>query len=376
MSEPLFAPFDLAGVTMRNRFVRSATFDAAGQPDGEVSPAQEAIFGALASGGVGLIVSGITCIDRAGRLSPLQNGAESGGRVHGLARLAAAAHRGGAKAALQLFHGGRESVRFHRGEPLALGPSDPIGGEAGFRAMTAGEVEAAALAFGRAARRAREAGFDAVQLHGAHGYLLSQFLSPLANRRRDRFGGSLENRLRLHRLSLRAVREEAGADFPLLIKLGVADGVDGGLELAEGLKAARLLAGEGLAAVEVSQGLRGPDYGRTEFRTGVDKPGGEAYFLDWAAMVRQQVGIPVIAQGGLRELATCRRALESGAADLIALSRPLIREPGLIARWAAGDQGRARCLSCNLCLERIMRRLPLACAVELKKAAEAAGREP
>ena len=366
-TDALFSPFDVAGLRLPNRFMRSATFDASAEPDGAVSQRQVRWFSALAAGGVGLIVSGITCVDDAGRLSPLQNSAARDRDIPGLARLAEAAHAHGAKAAVQLYHGGLEAARFLGGDPLALAPSDPLPGQAGFRAMTPGEAQGLAQAFGAAAGRVRRAGFDAVQLHCAHAYLFAQFLSPLTNRRSDEFGGSLANRLRFHRLTIQAARESAGPDFPILIKLGLADGAPGGLSLDEGLAAAGMLADEGAALIEVSQGLRGPVWEQTEFRRKVDRPGGQAYFRAWAAALKTRVTVPVALVGGLRELGLCREVIARGEADLVSLSRPLIREPGLIARWRGGDEARATCVSCNLCLEGIMRREPLACRVEERK---------
>lgn len=362
----MFEPFVINGLELANRLVRSATFDSAALPDGEVSPDQEKLYADLAAGGVGLIVSGITCVDRLGRVSPLQNGAEDDGRLEGLTRLAEAAHRHGGKAALQLHHGGADARHFRKGEPLALGPSDPQGAETGWRAATGDELLELTAAFAAAAGRARRAGFDAVQVHGAHGYLFSQFLSPLTNRRRDAWGGDLDGRLRLHRETLTAIRREVGPDYPVLIKLGVADGPDGGLTLAEGLAAARACVAAGADAVEVSLGLRGDSFDRTEFHTDVDRPGRDRYYRDWCRRVKAAIDAPAIMVGGLREPAHCEEVLAAGDADLVGLSRPLIREPDLPARWRDGGRERATCISCNGCLREVRRRKPVRCVAARK----------
>jgi 2,4-dienoyl-CoA reductase-like NADH-dependent reductase (Old Yellow Enzyme family) len=235
--------------------------------------------------------------------------------------------------------------------------------------MTEQEIAATVDGFAQAARRAAEAGCDAVQVHGAHAYLLAQFLSPFTNRRVDAWGGDLAGRLRLHREILRAIRAQVGGqDFPVFIKLGLADGFPGGLELAEGLEAARLLAEAGYDAVEVSQGLRGNSYDQCEFRPKIVKREREAYFRAWARQVKQRVKVPVIMVGGLRSLDLMEEAVATGDAEFVALSRPLIREPGLVAGWRQDPARRPTCISCNKCFEHIRGGNRLACLVP--------GREP
>jgi 2,4-dienoyl-CoA reductase-like NADH-dependent reductase (Old Yellow Enzyme family) len=306
---------------------------------------------------VGLIVSGIFNVTPAGKISPAQNSLTDDGAVAGLARLAQAVHAQGGRLAVQLFHAGREN--FRRAEALgvpALGPSDLAPGddpyfEGSCRAMTEQEIAATVEGFGQAARRAAAAGCDAVQVHGAHAYLLAQFLSPHTNRRADAWGGDLAGRLRLHLEILRAIRAQVGPDFPVFIKLGLADGFPGGLELAEGLEAAQRLAEAGYDAIEVSQGLRGAGYEQTEFRPKILKREREAYFRAWTTQVKARVDVPVIMVGGLRSLELMEEAVATGEADFVALSRPLIREPDLVASWRAGQDRRPTCISCNQCFE-------------------------
>jgi 2,4-dienoyl-CoA reductase-like NADH-dependent reductase (Old Yellow Enzyme family) len=164
--------------------------------------------------------------------------------------------------------------------------------EAGCRAMTEEEIAATVEGFGQAARRAVEAGCDAVQVHGAHAYLLAQFLSPQTNRRTDTWGGDLAGRLRLHLEICRAIRAQVGPNFPVFIKLGLVDGFPGGLTLAEGLQAARRLAETGYDAIEVSQGLRGAGYEQAEFRPKIVRLEREAYFRDWTRQVKEIVDVP------------------------------------------------------------------------------------
>ncbi len=369
----LFTPLSIKGLTLANRLMRSATFEQAARKDGDVSPRELDLYRDLAAGGVGLIVTGIVNVCEQGRISPKQNSLSTDRHIPGMSRLAREVHDHGGRVAVQLFHAGREAARLHawRGGGPAVGPS-ASGGEPHFphanRALTHAEILQVVEDFGRAAGRAKEAGFDGVQVHAAHAYLLSQFLSPHSNRRQDKWGGSLTNRLRLHLEILTAIRAQVGPDYPVMFKLGLADGFSGGLPLEEGLRAAEMLAQAGCDCLEISQGLRGEGYEQSEFRTKVDRPGGEAYFRAWAAEVKRRVAIPVAAVGGVRTPETAEEILNSGEADLVALSRPLISEPGLPARWQRGDTSRARCVSCNKCFDQIMQGRHISCILEQKTA--------
>ena len=373
----LFETTKINGMELENRFVRSATFDGSALSSGHVSDLTMDILGALAGGGVGLIVMGIVCVDPRGQLSPRQAMLSDDSFLPGLERLTGAIHDRGGKIAAQLFHGGRESARFFQGTGTrALGPSES-GDDPYFeltnQAMTEDDIFRAIEAFGRAALRAQRAGFDAVQVHAAHAYLPAQFLSPRTNRRQDRWGGDLGNRLRLHKEIYRAVRDRVGLDCPVLIKLGVADGFAGGLEFEEGLEAAIELADTGYDALEISQGLRGKDFGEMEFRTKVHLPGREAYFRDWCKRVKAAVDAPVTMIGGLRDFSMMEQIVNNGEADFVALSRPLIREPRLIAKWRSGSKERPACISCNKCLDNIRQKNPLECMVDKQ---QTGGRPP
>ncbi|MCB2190164.1 MAG: NADH:flavin oxidoreductase [Deltaproteobacteria bacterium] len=370
----LFSPISIKGLPLANRLMRSATFEQIAAKDGDVSPKELDLYRDLAAGGVGLIITGIINVCEQGRISPRQNSLSTDGHIPGMARLASEVHGQGGKVAVQLFHAGRESARMHawRGGGPAAGPS-ALPGEAHFpyenRAMTQEEILQVVDDFGKAAGRAKEAGYDGVQVHGAHAYLLGQFLSPHTNHRQDEWGGSLSNRLRLHLEILAAIRAQVGPDYPVMFKLGVADGFEGGLPLEEGLKAAELLAQAGCDCLEISQGLRGDNYEQSEFHTKVDRPGGEAYFRSWAAKVKQRVDIPVAAVGGVRTPEIAEEILARGEADLVALSRPLISEPSLPARWQKGDTARTRCISCNKCFELVLQGRHISCIFDRQESA-------
>ena len=359
----LFEPFQIKDLGIPNRFVRSATYDGLADKNGRVSERQMSLYEELARGKVGLIITGIAYVDVTGRISPSQNSITCEDDIAGFSQLTGMVHNLGAKIAVQLFHAGRETGKIYQKRP-ALAPSfiadDPLF-SAPHREIEEDEIGQVIAAFGKGAARARAAGFDAVQIHGAHAYLLSQFLSPFTNRRKDKWGGSLENRLRLHRDIIRAIRSEVGADFPVLMKLGVEDGFTGGLEFQVGFAAAETLAHGSLDAIEISSGLRGRGYKHSEFRRGIDRPNREGYFRDWCHEIKGRVDIPVIMVGGIRSLGTAANMIQDGTADLVSLSRPLIREPDLIARWQSGDLRPATCVSCNRCMEALLEAKPFGC---------------
>jgi 2,4-dienoyl-CoA reductase-like NADH-dependent reductase (Old Yellow Enzyme family) len=218
--------------------------------------------------------------------------------------------------------------------------------------MTEEEIETIVEAFGRAGRRVQEAGFDGVQIHGAHGYLVTQFLSPKSNRRRDGWGGSPENRMRFPLEVVRAIRRNVDGDFPVMIKLGCRDYLDDGegMTIEEGASLAAALEGEGVSLIEVSHGL--PGRSLRKLSHGKEKaPIREAYLLPDARVVRGATSLPLCVVGGMRSLPAMEEAIESGAVDCVSLCRPLIREPDLIARWKRGDTRPADCLSCGACMK-------------------------
>ena len=366
----LFDPAQIKNLSLPNRFVRSATYDGMSDPSGTVSASQIKLIGDLAAGGTGLIISAIMYVHPSGQVSSFMNSIAADDRIDGLKKLSDAAHEHGAKIAVQLYHGGREARFVKTKRLLPLAPSviadDPFY-KGPCREIGEDEIQEIIESFGLAARRAREAGFDAVQIHGAHGYLFSQFLSPFTNRREDRWGGSLTNRLRLHRDVYTAMRKQTGDDYPILIKLGVEDGFAGGLAFAEGMQAAQAIADMGYNALEISSGVRGETYEGTEYKTKINKPKREGYYRAWATAIKAQVKVPVIAVGGFRSMAMMEELLAEGHADLVALCRPLIAEPDIINQWRRNPLKKPACVSCNKCLEALYKGSPLCCVVRSSK---------
>lgn len=347
----LFEPTRIGPLTLRNRFVRSATHDYLGHPDGSISEPQVELYRALAAGGVGLIVSGHAYVAHPlGRASVNQNGLDDDRFVAGYRRLAETVHAGGAALVLQISHAGRQGAPDWPAGQTPVAPSAVPESETGPlpRPLAEAEIWALVDAFAAAMGRARAAGCDGVQLHVAHGYLLAAFLSPYTNRRTDRWGGSLENRCRILREILLRGRRLTGDDFPVLVKLNTTDGSsgDGFLTQADAVAAARALADWGVDAIEVSGGHRGAR--SVMSRPGVLRPDQEAYFAEAARAIKAAVEVPVILVGGLRSLTVMEEVVARGTADLVALSRPFILEPDLVNRLRDG-QAVAACVSCNAC---------------------------
>ena len=214
--------------------------------------------------------------------------------------------------------------------------------------MTEVEITRVISAFAAGAKRAQTAGFDGLQIHGAHGYLLSEFLSPFVNRRQDQYGGPIENRARFVLEVLRAIRGAVGNDYPVLIKMNCQDFHDNGLSLEDSVQAAALLAAEGIDAIEISggnarSGKLGPN------RVGIKSEEKESYFQSEARAFRENVTVPLILVGGNRSFQLSERIVNDGIADYISMCRPLIREPDLVNRWKSGNRLKAACLSDSRC---------------------------
>lgn len=344
----LFERSVINGMELSNRFVRSATWEGMATADGSVTPKLTAAMIALAKGGVGLIITSHAYVLPEGQASPWQLGVYKDEHIEGLQKMTTAVHDFGAKIALQVSHGGNFALEASIGRPpLVVSDFDGLS-KSPRQEMTREYIREVVVAFGDAARRAKAAGFDGLQIHSAHGYLLSQFLSPAFNRREDEYGGSIENRARVHLEILQAVRKAVGKSFPVLIKLNCRDFSDDGLSMEESLKVGCMPADAGLDAIELSGGLL--TGGKlSPSRPGIKSEEQEAYFRQDAQAFKKAINIPLILVGGIRSLEVSERLVGDGVADYVSMSRPLIREPDLINRWKGGDRRRALCKSDNLC---------------------------
>ncbi len=344
-------PWKIGKLEIKNRIVRSATDEGFATPEGAPTQRLIDIDTELARGGVGLIIAGTTHISLEGRWGKNGTGMHHDNLIKPLKRLCTATHEAGGILAAQLLHCGTTVDPATVSERGALfGPSamvDPLFGQP-VEELTQNHIFKIVDDYAKAALRAKKAGFDAVQIHTAHGYLINQFLSPSRNFRKDQYGGSLENRTRLLCQVYEAVRGAVGKEFPLFIKLSAYDGFSGGVAPYDAARTAAMLDAMGIDAIEVSAGT--PEGGK---KGGWDHilpaPFEEGSLLKYALLIKEKVKCPVISVEGWRNPKKIEKAL--GKIDAVSMSRPFIREPNLANRWLEGDLSPALCISCNKCLE-------------------------
>ncbi len=363
----LFESSTINSMTLKNRFVRSATFEGMADTDGACTPQLINLMTELAKGRIGLIISGYSYVSQQGKSRVGQLGVSADEFIPGLAQMTDAVHKGDGKIVMQIAHAGCNSFVIPAGEK-ALGPSAmemPQG--CSCREMTRAEISETIEDFVKAALRAKKSGFDGVQLHAAHGYFLNQFLSLFYNKRTDEYGGSLENRARVVLATLRGVRSAVGDNFPVLIKINSDDFLKGGFTKNEMVQVAAMLEKEGIDAIEVSGGTHlSPSAYSFSRKTGVVPPDKELYFRDAARLYKDKINIPLLLVGGIRSYSVAEQVVNEGLADYISLCRPLIREPYLIRRWQSGDISRAACISCNECFESLRAAEGVYCVAEAK----------
>jgi 2,4-dienoyl-CoA reductase-like NADH-dependent reductase (Old Yellow Enzyme family) len=378
VSSEVFSPAALGPVTLRNRIIKAATFEGV-VPDGLVTDALVDFHRTVGLGGAAMSTVAYLAVSPEGRTDRhcIHLRPEA---MDGLRRLTDAVHTTGAAVAAQLGHAGPVANPRSNRAP-ALAPTrriSPLGTVA--QEITEAEIERVTGDFARGAVMAADAGFDSVELHLGHNYLLSSFLSPKLNRRGDRFGGSLENRARFPRQVVAAVLQAVGTRVAVTAKLNMADGVPGGLWLDESVEVGRMLEHDGhLDALELTGGssLSNPMYlfrgeaPRREFgatlppaaRLGFrllgrrfmpEYPFEEAFFLPYARQFRAALTMPLILLGGVTRLETVELALEEGFA-FVAMARALLREPDLVARMQAGASHESLCVHCNKCMPTIYR---------------------
>lgn len=347
--QQLFQETTINGMKIPNRFVRSATWEALAGEKGRCTPELINLLTQLARGGVGLIITGHAYVLPEGQASIHQLGIDADDLIPDLTRLTEAVHAAGRPIVMQLAHAGCRAIS-NDGHLPVLGPSArQEANGAGCDAMSLEDMRRTVNAFGKAARRARQAGFDGVQIHAAHGYLLSQFLSPFYNQRTDAYGGSLENRMRLLCEVIEEVRQCTGDTFALLIKINADDFLEGGFTVSDMLETVPRLARLGLDAIEISGGTTHSGALNPIRTTRAASAAEEPYYEDAMRRLRPRVNTPLILVGGIRSCETAARLIQAGVTDYIAMSRPLIAEPDLIRRWQAGDPRQSICRSDNQC---------------------------
>jgi 2,4-dienoyl-CoA reductase-like NADH-dependent reductase (Old Yellow Enzyme family) len=314
----LFDPLVIGNLTLKNRIVMPPMANDLADAEGRVTDRLIAHYTRRAPG-VGLVIVEHSYVSRDGKLSSRQLGIYDDTLLNGLASLVKSIHASGTPVCIQITHAGRMARSSICGNQ-PIGPSAIAAGESYEvpRELEEHEIQGLVRLFGEAAGRARKAGFDAVEVHGAHGYLLNQFTSPLSNRRTDGYGGSFEGRIRFPLEIVEEVRKAVGSDFLVLYRLGASDGEGRGVTISESQTFAQRLVRAGINIVDVSGGLIG------------DAPDGmtaQGYFLPLAEKIKQAVEAPVIGVGGITDPAFADQAIRQGRVDLVAVGRALLTDP-------------------------------------------------
>jgi 2,4-dienoyl-CoA reductase-like NADH-dependent reductase (Old Yellow Enzyme family) len=328
------------GVTIKNRFFKSAMSEALGTKDHQPTASLINLYRTWAEGGVGLSVTGNVMIDKRALGEPGNVVIEDERDLQMLKEWAKAGTENGTQLWMQINHPGKQSPKMISSEPVA--PSSiPLSGKLkNFfntpRALTEEEIRELIKRFGNTARIAKKAGFTGVQIHGAHGYLINQFLSPYHNQRKDEWGGSLENRMRFVHEVYSEMRKQVGDDFPIGIKLNSADFQRGGFTEEESMEVVKKLSGAGIDLIEISGG----NYEKPAMMGSGKKESTikrEAYFLHYAEKVRKLINTPIVVTGGFRTVEAMNEAIESGAVDMIGIARPFTLLPDLPNKIFNGD---------------------------------------
>jgi len=364
----LFEPIKIGTMKLKNRIVMPPMGTNFSTEDGYASKRLIDYHVERAKGGVGLIIVEGAYVEPRGRGSVRQLAVDNDNKISGLKKLATAIQTNGAKAALQLFHGGRQSLSSIIG-------TQPVSASEVFckltretpRALTVKEIQDVVEAFAEAARRTKAAGFDAVEIHGAHGYLINQFLSPLTNKRTDEYGGDVKGRTRFLLEILGRIRDKVGSDYPILCRINGDDYIEGGLTLEETKKIAQMLEAAGVDALHISGGIFDSPVPTT---APMALPRGNMVHL--AAGIKKVVKVPVIAVGRINDPELAEKILQEGKADLISMGRALLADPELPKKAATGELDDIRkCTACNECITRIVFDKEIACSVNAALGREA-----
>lgn len=346
----LFTPLKIGRITLKNRLVRSATGENAAVKDvGSPTDAMAKFYHDLASGGIGLIITGYTSVSYEGRCSPTMTAFYSDDFIPAFKKLTDACHAYQVPVVCQLNHGGRQVNPDGKGiRPLA--PSAVLVDGAKFtpEELTVSDIKRIIKDFGKTARRCKQAGFDGVQIHSAHGYLISQFCSPLTNHRTDYWGGTPLKRRNFLRAVYNEIRDNVGDGYPILVKQNVSDFHPDGLNEKDAALICRMLDEMGIAAIELSGGI-----GETipiAFRAEeILKKREVVFFEKQARKIMDTISCPLILTGGIRSAETSERLIDEKICDAIGMCRPLIREPSLPIKWMQGLTEKAECTSCRAC---------------------------
>lgn len=372
MYETLFSKKRIGSLNVPNRIVMTAMGNHMAKPGGEASDVDAAFYGARAKGGVGLVITECVTVDYAcGKGNFGQMSADDDRFIPGLKQVADAVHANGSLIAAQVYHPGRQGIAAINGEKPMLAPSEvecqavhqPT------RAMTKAEIDEIVAKFGAASKRLKQAGYDAVEIHAAHGYLIGQFISPYTNKRTDEYGGNFENRMRFAKEIFEAIKESCGADYPVIVRisadeqLGFVGQLDAGVKLEEGVKIAQYFEKLGADAIDVSCGIY--ETMNTAWEpTGFD----EGWKVHIPAEVKAAVSVPVIGVTVIRNPDYAEKVLQEGKMDFVGSARQFFADPEWGIKAKEGRIGEIRrCISCMYCMETLMEAditgVTVACAI-------------
>lgn len=351
--QPLFEANRIGNMRLKNRFIRSATWENMTTEEGHMTEKLYAVYENLAKGEVGLIITGYANIVAEEQPNPGMMGIYNDSFIDEYKKLTALVHDYDAKIVMQLAYGGTKTTH-NVGQRVIYAPSEvpEIGTQTLGKAMTIDEIDYIINGFAQAAARAKRAGFDGVEIHGAHSYLINQFLSPYYNRREDEYGGSLENRMRFLLDIYAQMRQVVGDDYPILVKLTACEFFDGGLSFAETRAICKKLQAVGVDALEISGNI----HGKAESLAGQRFDGyqihKQGYFREYGKVISAEIDVPVITVGGLADIESIEEIARQTNIQYFAIARPLLSEPHLIKRWKAGDRRPGICEKCSKCRTR------------------------
>ena len=355
----LFESTVVGGLALRNRFIRSATFEYAYDNETETfADKLLPMYERLATNGVAAIITGMVGIDENSRAGSVMIKAYAQSFVPELSKLAAGVHSLGAKLIVQINHCGQKARTIDNGGS-PLGPSDASDAQGNpIKSMSQEQIRSVVNSFAGTAVRCQRAGADAVQIHAAHGYLLSEFLNPYFNKRTDAYGGSIEGRARIVFEVYDAVRKAVGKDYPVWIKINCNDLTEPSIAPQEFQWVCSELDKRGIDAIEISGGaMVSPESASTPL---IKKEENEGYFGREALKLGETTSASIISVCGYRTPQIIEEWLNKGNIQAISLCRPLISEPDLIARWEKGDMRKARCISCSKCFNPELKCIPFA----------------
>lgn len=347
-------PVQLKNITIKNPIIRSATWENLTTPTGHLTNELYEIYENLAKNEVGLIITGYAFILQSEQPNPGMMGIYDDSFIEEYQELTKRVHQHGAKIILQLAYGGTKTT-FNVGQRVIFSPSNipETSTKTQGQEMTINDIKTVIQAFVDASRRAKEAGFDGVQIHGAHTYLLNQFLSPYYNKRTDEYGGSLENRCRIFKEIITAIHQEIGLDYLVLVKLTCLDFIDDGLHFFETKEICKYIEAYGYDGIEITGNVHGKANTMTNQSFDGHQILKEGYFLEYANVIANLVSIPVMTVGGFSDPKHIEEVLKTTNIKMISISRPLMSDPDLVKNWQNKNYIKSRCLHCSKCRTKI-----------------------